>query len=131
MSTKKEIMNTAPSLIQAIGTLVERLTLPGKEKRQLQADIVQLLPQEERQARAERAAVTVEESHGNWLQRSWRPLVMLVFTAILLVGTFTELPLLADTSRFWDLLELGLGGYVIGRSGEKIARAWLAKNLKL
>jgi len=22
---------------------------------------------------------------------------------------------LADTSRFWDLLEIGLGGYIVGR----------------
>ena len=31
--------------------------------------------------------------------------------------------MLADTSRFWDLLEIGLGGYVVGRSGEKMAGA--------
>ena len=45
---------------------------------------------------------------------------MLVFALIVLVGTFTTLPLLSDTSRFWDLLEIGIGGYVIGRSAEKI-----------
>ena len=26
-----------------------------------------------------------------------------------------------NTSRFWDLLEIGIGGYVIGRSAEKVA----------
>ena len=60
------------------------------------------------------------EAAGNWLQRSWRPLVMLVFAVIILIGTFTSLPMLADSSRFWDLLEIGLGGYVVGRSGEKM-----------
>ena len=64
-----------------------------------------------------------DEVKGNWLQRSWRPLVMLVFAVIILIGTFTSLPILADTSRFWDLLEIGLGGYVVGRSGEKMAKA--------
>ena len=48
---------------------------------------------------------------------------MLVFAVIILIGTFTSLPILADTSRFWDLLEIGLGGYVVGRSGEKMAKA--------
>ena len=45
---------------------------------------------------------------------------MLTFATIILTGTFVSLPILADTSRFWDLLEIGLGGYVIGRGGEKI-----------
>ena len=36
---------------------------------------------------------------------------------------FTDLPMPEDTSRFWDLLEIGLGGYVVGRSGEKMAGA--------
>ena len=70
-----------------------------------------------------RAAVLVEEARGSWLQRSWRPLVMLTFAVIVLVGTFVSLPILDDTSRFWDLLEIGLGGYVVGRSGEKMATA--------
>ncbi len=30
-------------------------------------------------------------------------------------GDVYRLPLLADTSRFWDLLEIGLGGYIVGR----------------
>lgn len=46
---------------------------------------------------------------------------MLTFAVIILAGTFTSLPILAETSRFWDLLEIGLGGYVVGRSGEKVA----------
>ena len=48
---------------------------------------------------------------------------MLIFAVIVLIGTFTSLPMLSDTSRFWDLLEIGLGGYVVGRSGEKMAGA--------
>ena len=74
-----------------------------------------------------RAAVLTEEARGTWLQRSWRPLVMLTFALIVLAGTFTSLPMLADTSRFWDLLEIGLGGYVVGRSGEKIVQAFTGK----
>ena len=34
---------------------------------------------------------------------------MLIFAVIVLIGTFTSLPMLADTSRFWDLLEIGVG----------------------
>lgn len=110
-------------LVGAVGEVVDRLTLPAREKRQLEADLLRVLAEWERARGEARSAVLVEEAKGSWLQRSWRPLVMLVFAVIVLVGTFTSLPILEETSRFWDLLEIGLGGYVVGRGGEKIAGA--------
>ena len=116
-------MKTVTNLVSAVGEIVDRLTLPGREKKQLETDILQLLIAVEEKTITEQAAAIREEARGNWLQRSWRPIVMLVFTLIILAGTFLNLPILADTSRFWDLLEIGLGGYVVGRSGEKMAGA--------
>lgn len=110
-------------LVGAVGEVVDRLTLPVREKRQLEADLLRVLAEWERARVEAQSAVLVEEAKGSWLQRSWRPLVMLVFAVIVLVGTFTSLPILEETSRFWDLLEIGLGGYVVGRGGEKIAGA--------
>ena len=103
-------------MVGAVGKVIDGLTLPAREKRQLEADLLTLLAEYEKEMVRSRSA-------GNWLQRSWRPLVMLVFALIVLAGTFTTLPILSDTSRFWDLLEIGLGGYVIGRGGEKMAAA--------
>ena len=105
----------------AIGKVVDRLTLPSREKKRLETDLLRLIAESERQRLEGQAAVIGEEARGNWLQRSWRPLVMLTFAVIILAGTFTSLPILAETSRFWDLLEIGLGGYVVGRSGETVA----------
>lgn len=116
-------MKPVVDVVNAIGELVGRLTLPAREKRELEAEIVKLLNEWEREMVEAQASVVKAESTGNWLQRSWRPLVMLTFAVIILIGTFTSLPILADSSRFWDLLEIGLGGYVVGRSGEKIASA--------
>ena len=110
-------------LVGAVGEVVDRLTLPVREKRQLEADLLRVLAEWERARVEAQSAVLVEEAKGSWLQRSWRPLVMLVFAVIVLVGTFPSLPILEETSRFWDLLEIGLGGYVVGRGGEKIAGA--------
>ena len=110
-------------MVGAVGKVIDRLTLPAREKRQLEADLLELLVEHEKEMARSRSTVVVEEARGNWLQRSWRPLVMLVFALIVLVGTFTTLPILSDPSRFWDLLEIGLGGYVVGRGGEKMAAA--------
>jgi hypothetical protein len=70
------------------------------------------------------AAVTAEIQGESWLQRSWRPITMLSFVAVIgahwlgLAGQ--ELPP-ELAGRLYSLVKLGLGGYVIGRSAEKIA----------
>ena len=110
-------MKTVTNLVSAVGEIVDRLTLPGREQKQLETDILQLLIAVEEKTITEQAAAIREEARGNWLQRSWRPIVMLVFT----------LPILADTSRFWDLLEIGLGGYIIGRGSEQLVSSLLKR----
>ena len=116
-------MNQVKGVVGAVSELIDRLTLPAREKKQLETDLLKVFVEWEQRVMAARSAVLAEEARGNWLQRSWRPLVMLAFALIVLVGTFTDLPILSDTSRFWDLLEIGIGGYVVGKSGEKIAKA--------
>lgn len=123
-------MKTVTNLVSAVGEIVDRLTLPGREKKQLETDILQLLIAVEEKTITEQAAAIREEARGNWLQRSWRPIVMLVFTLIILAGTFLNLPILADTSRFWDLLEIGLGGYIIGRGSEQLVSSLLKRPWK-
>jgi hypothetical protein len=68
--------------------------------------------------------IMVTEMKGNWLQRSWRPIIMLAFGFIVIYEYFISrafgLPQADLPANFWSLLEIGLGGYVIGRSAEKI-----------
>ena len=123
-------LNPITSVADAVSGLVERLTLPAREKKQLEADVLRLLLKREKEVLRVRAALLQEEGKGNWLQRSWRPLVMLTFAAVILIGTFTNISILSDTSRFWDLLEIGIGGYVIGRSGETITGNLLSRRQK-
>ena len=120
-------METVKGVVSAVGEVIERLTLPSREKKQLETDLLRVFIEWEQRVMEARSAVLVEEARGSWLQRSWRPLVMLTFAVIVLVGTFTSLPILEDTSRFWDLLEIGLGGYVVGWSGNKIVQAFTGK----
>lgn len=69
------------------------------------------------------------ETTGNWLQRSWRPIVMLCFAFIVMYAFFLQPAFFrnaVDVSKnlpedFWGLLKLGMGGYVIGRSAEKVS----------
>lgn len=113
-------MKLLSGLVAEIGSVVSTLSVSSKEKKQIEADLLTAVSRQEEELSRSQAAIIKTEAQGNWLQRSWRPIVMLVFAAIVLAGTFFNLPILSDTSRFWDLLEIGVGGYVIGRSAEKI-----------
>jgi hypothetical protein len=99
----------------------ERLTAKSKML-EVQAAAMQQVFDYETQALTARAnIVNSEASSSNLLASSWRPLTMLTFL-VLAVGD--SLGLLATPLRdeAWMLLQLGLGGYVVGRSGEKIAQ---------
>ena len=70
--------------------------------------------------------IIVTEAKGNWLQRSWRPILMLAFGFIVIYVKFLaplfDLKIPELENEFWNLLQLGIGGYVVGRSAEKISK---------
>lgn len=66
--------------------------------------------------------IIAEASSDSWLAKSWRPILMLTFGALITARWFGwAAPNLsqAEYLKLWDIVELGLGGYVIGRSVEK------------
>jgi hypothetical protein len=70
--------------------------------------------------------VQAEAASANWLAASWRPITMLTFVALIVARWFGyAAPELTESEylKLWDIVELGLGGYVVGRSVEKIAPA--------
>lgn len=73
-----------------------------------------------------RGQVVQAEAKGeSWLQRNWRPLTMLWFGVLIGGYWFGHTPPnLSEESilSLFGLMKLGLGGYVIGRSAEKITQ---------
>ena len=73
------------------------------------------------------AVIVAEAQGGSWLQRSWRPITMLTFTSLIVAkwlgftaeGITPELEI-----QLLEIIKVGLGGYVIGRSVEKAAKSW-------
>lgn len=75
-------------------------------------------------AEAQAAVLQAEAKSESWLTRNWRPLVMLDFASIItyqyvVVPVFhlTPVPLAPE---MWSLLQVGISGYLIGRSVEKV-----------
>ncbi len=74
---------------------------------------------------AQSKVLVAEAQSGSWLTRSWRPIVMLSFAGILVytfwVGPMFDLRVVDLPKDMWTMLQVGLGGYVGGRSVEKLA----------
>jgi hypothetical protein len=107
-------------------------------KRKLAAEIEQqTLGYFQRSAELGADVVMAETTSEHWLSRSWRPLLMLLMMGfLLLVGLVLPLADLIAGHRiafeprwqslpegFWQFLTVGAGGYIGGRSLEKVARA--------
>ncbi len=68
---------------------------------------------------AQSSIIKAEATGHSWLQRNWRPITMITFLALVVLDSFGLLKFrLAEEA--WLLLQIGLGGYVVGRSAEKI-----------
>ena len=85
-------------IVETVAGVIERLSISSTEKKRLKQELETLLVDYEREHLQVQSGV-----------------LMLAFTVVILVGMFTDLPMPEDTSRFWDLLEIGLGGYIVGR----------------
>ena len=77
--------------------------------------------------------IEAEAKSEHAITSTWRPITMLVFVFIIANNYIivpyvnslfaAHLAALAIPPDMWGLLKLGLGGYVVGRSGEKMATA--------
>ena len=79
------------------------------------------------------ARIVEAEAKAGWFVSSWRPLLMYVLIFIL-VWNYIFAPLVKAITHgmtiinfdlpgdVWTLLQIGLGGYVTGRSAEAVAR---------
>lgn len=128
------IFKPAAELVDAVHTSEEERSQLHNVLGQIQVSaMAKILGYEAQIAEARSRVIEAEAKGESWLQRSWRPAVMLTF-ATLIVGDFLGLsaPGLSEAVklRLYDIIELGLGGYVIGRSAEKVVpraiSAWKA-----
>lgn len=74
---------------------------------------------------AQSSIITAEATGESWLQRNWRPLVMLWFAMLVGAYWFGWTPdNLSEPSiaALFDIVQFGLTGYIAGRSAEKVAK---------
>jgi len=121
------IFKPAAQLVDDLHTSEEEKLTLKKELLKLENDITLKAMELERQlVESNSKNIQAEASGHSWLQRNWRPITMLTFLVLVVFDSFGLLKTpLADEA--WVLLQIGLGGYVAGRSIEKIVPGVLAK----
>ena len=112
------------SLVKDVLGGLDGLITSKEERMQAEIALKQIFATKELELQKMQADIIITEASGNWLQRSWRPILMLSFGFIVIYVKFLgplfglTIPPLED--EFWNLLQLGIGGYVIGRTGGKM-----------
>lgn len=114
-----------PALLPVLGDLFKRWFPDPAEAAKAQQDMVMaLLSQQGALNAAAGDIIKAEAQSEHWLAACWRPILMLTFGALIVarwLGWSAPGISEAEVLKLWDIVQLGLGGYVIGRSIEKVA----------
>ena len=119
------------SLVKPVADIIDK-AVPDKDlAEQLKHQTGMAIMQQGAAELEAKKAVILAEAGGTGLKANWRPITMLTFVFIVAnnyiiapyVGLFLpeysltlELP-----PDLWALIKIGLGGYTVGRSAEKVA----------
>ena len=121
-------------LFKPAADLIDNLHTSDEEKMQaqtaqmgVQLQIAMRFLQYETDILQAQSAIVLAEATGGGIKSWWRPITMLTFLFLVVLDSFGWLPFrLADEA--WTLLQIGLGGYVVGRSAEKVVPKLMAGN---
>lgn len=132
MSIFTSILSFVSDTIKPITKLIDDVSTSKEEKQQLKNELAKieasftskLIELRKSELEAQSRIITSEAKGESWLQRNWRPITMLLFVGLIISRWFgLTIPNISPEleSDLYSLIKIGLGGYVIGRSVEKIS----------
>lgn len=105
-------------------SIIDRIFPDPAQKAQAQLALLELGQKGELTHLVESAGIIKAEAQSeHFLTAAWRPILMLTFGALIVARWLGySAPNLSESEvlKLWSIVELGVGGYVIGRSAEKI-----------
>ena len=123
-----------PSIIGVLGKAIDKAIGDKDEAERLKQQLsLAILSMQHSELQGAVDVIKAEAQGDSWIQRSWRPILMLVIVAIVannhlvypyLSLYWREAPELELPDELWELMKIGVGGYVLGRSGEKAVKHW-------
>ena len=119
----------AGPILGGLFNVIDQTVVDKDEAAKIKARLQEMVLTGQMKEIEEAAAIIRAEATGDsWLQRNWRPMLMCLF-GVIIANNYLIVPLfgtpIADIPPdMWDLLKLGIGGYVVGRSVEKGVKVW-------
>ncbi|WP_067515590.1 3TM-type holin [Endozoicomonas ascidiicola] len=111
--------------IPIVGKIIERVIPDPDKAAEAKNQLVELAVNGELDELAQRAGIINTEAKGeSWLQRNWRPIVMLVFTGLIVARWLGwSAPDLSEAVelKLFSIVQIGIGGYIASRGIEKVA----------
>lgn len=126
------------AIFKPAADLIDNLHTSTEEKLELNNQLAKMqfemqskvLEYETKLMEAQASVISAEAKSGNWITSAWRPLTMLCFTCIIVARWFgwTETNISPELeAQLFEIVKLGIGGYIVGRSGEKIVKSYKDK----
>jgi len=124
------VLSFLSGLISPVTNLISEMHTSDEEKMALTNALVKMenemsskVLELEAKVIAEQSNIIQTEAKGGWLQRNWRPGMMVVFAGLLIsywLGYAPENITQQTLDNLFSLLKLGISGYIAARSLEKI-----------
>ena len=109
-----------PTIAKTVDKAVEDKDLAKRIEAEIQKELIHNTQSEFNAA----AKIVLAEAQGSWIKGNWRPVTMLVFVGLICahwLGFTPDNLSEAEVLELMDLVQIGLGGYVLGRSAEKVS----------
>lgn len=128
------MLSVVSSLFEPAVKLIDEMHTSGEEKLQAKAVLYKIKADADAKAeefemellQAKATIITTEANSQSFLARNWRPMTMVAFVIAVMSYWFgltpPDLPL-SVVDQMFELVKIGIGGYIAGRSGEKIAQS--------
>lgn len=112
------------SLLPIVGDVLDKIIPDPAAQAEAKLKLMELAQKGEFTEMTTKADIIKAEANSeSWLAQSWRPIMMLTFGALIVarwLGYAAPGISQEEILKLWNIVELGLGGYVIGRSVEKV-----------
>ncbi len=115
-------------ILGLIETAVDKAFPDANQAQEIKSKLTsQLLSIQSKELDSATNVIVAEASGDSWLQRNWRPLVMMWFAGLVgahWMGFTPENLSEATVLELLEIVKVGIGGYVVGRSAEKVMKEY-------
>ena len=117
------VLGAVAPMVKTLFSTIDKTIDNKAEAEKIKQNIQQQLLSGQLKELEAQAQIITAEAKGGWLQRNWSPLLMLTFAGLVVAHWFgftaPNIPESVQNSLL-NIVLVGMGGYIVGRSGEKI-----------